>query len=266
MKSFREYLTESVGSSGLEYELKIYNLMTDAIQQGISSLHLGSKPAAGFSNVGAGDIEATLHGKPFNIEIKSSPKDQMGGGSFRYDMHTKKFTPVKEMDPDDLSLLMDTAQDKIAAIDDYINAAHQIEPVEYHKSIDGIPLKISKKGRDELKAKGLLAKINSKSITNVGFINRHYNKKGVYYIQIGGAGLFYLGSNPLNLPVPALAGDIHIEMRLAYSGSKVNFPTTPPTDARTAGLRLQARLITKGKSPYTLDDIDSINQLFKDIA
>ena len=76
----------------------------------------------------------------------------------------------------------------------------------------------------------------------------------MYYIQIGGSGLFYMGKNPFNLPVPELSAKFRIEMRLGYSGTKSTFPTTPPTEARGAGLRLQGRMLTKVKSPYSLDN------------
>ena len=245
------------GQKGLDYELKIYK----AIQQsGVDFFTPGSKPSAGFSNVGAGDIEGTLNGKPFNIEVKLSPDDQMGGGSFIYDMRSKKFTAAKKMDPADESLLLAAVQDKTKALDNYIQAARKLDPVKYHKDISGIPIKVSKAGRDELKAKGLLKDINTKVITDARFIEKHYNKKGVYYIQIGGAGLFYLGRNIYNLPVPRLKGEIQVEIRLAYSGTKGKFPDG--TETRTAGLRFQGRLRTKGKSNHTIDTVKGIQKLF----
>ena len=184
MKTFEE-LYETIGSAGLAYELKVHTAMKTAK---IPTLNSGDKPGAGFSNVGAGDIEASYNGKPFNIEIKASPNDQMGGGSFRYDMATGIFTPAREIDPEDLDLLMAAAKEKVSDINNYIKAARQIEPKDYHKSIAGIPLKISVEGRAKLKSDGLLAKINKNTKTSTNFIIRHYNKKGVYYIQVGGAG------------------------------------------------------------------------------
>jgi len=259
MQKFLEYVNESVGQAGLDYELKIHAAMKSA---NIPGLNAGDKPGAGFSNVGAGDIEASYNGKPFNIEIKASSKDQMGGGSFRYDMATKDFTPAREMDPEDLDLLKAAAVEKIDDIDNYIKAARKLEPVQYHKNISGIPLKVSKEGREELKKSGLLAKINKNTKTSTAFIIKHYNKKGVFYINVGGAGLFYMGKNPLKLPVPELKGEIQVEMRLGYSGGKTSFPTLPPTPARSAGLRLQGRLLTRGKSPYNLDNVEDIKKLF----
>jgi hypothetical protein len=257
MKTFKDIREMVAGQKGLDYELKIYK----AIQQsGVDFFTPGSKPSAGFSNVGAGDIEGTLNGKPFNIEVKLSPDDQMGGGSFIYDMRSKKFTAAKKMDPADESLLLAAVQDKTKALDNYIQAARKLDPVKYHKDISGIPIKVSKAGRDELKAKGLLKDINTKVITDARFIEKHYNKKGVYYIQIGGAGLFYLGRNIYNLPVPRLKGEIQVEIRLAYSGTKGKFPDG--TETRTAGLRFQGRLRTKGKSNHTIDTVKGIQKLF----
>ena len=267
MKSFKvfraesiiEPVTESVGQAGLDYELKVHNAMKAA---NIPGLNAGDKPTAGFSNQGAGDIEASYNSKPFNIEIKASAKDQMGGGSFQYDFATKQFTPVKEMNPEDLELMLAAAKEKVNDLDNYIIAARKLEPVQFHKNISGVPIKVSKAGRDILKKDGLLAKINKNVSTSASFIIRHYNKKGVYYIQIGGAGLFYMGKNPFNLPVPELNAEIQIEMRLGFGGGKLSFPTNPPIEARSAGLRLQGRLLTKSKSPYTLDKVEDVKTLF----
>lgn len=259
MKSFKKYLEEKMvaGQRGLDYELKIYKAI---INSGVDFFKPGSKPAAGFSSVGAGDIEGKLKGKPFNIEVKLSADDQMGGGSFAYDMRTKKFKSAKPIDPADEELLLAAVQQKTNALDNYIMAARQLEPVKYHKDIDGIPIKVAKSGRDILKSKGLLKDINTKVITDASFIEKHYNKKGVYYIQIGGAGLFYLGKNPFNLPIPRLQGEIQVEIRLAYAGTKGTFPDG--TETRTAGLRFQGRLRAKGKSPHTIDTVEGIQKLF----
>lgn len=247
------------GQGGLDYEYKVFNAVKAA---NVPYLNEGDKPTAGFSNQGAGDLEASYKDQPFNIEIKASAKDQMGGGSFQYDYATKTFAPTKEMDAEDLDLLLAACKEKSPALDRYIEAARNLGPVQYHKDISGVPIKVSKVGREELKKRGLLADINKNVKTDAGFIIKHYNKKGVYYIQIGGSGLFYMGKNPLNLPVPELKADIQIEMRLGFGGGKLSFPTNPPTPARSAGLRVQGRLLTKGKSPYTLDSVEDVQKLF----
>jgi len=250
----------TIGTEGLKYELKVY----DAIKKAdVFMLEPGDKPGAGFSNVGAGDIEGKYFGKPFNIEIKLSSDDQMGGSSFRYDMPSKKFTPVKQMDASDLDLLLSAVKDKTKDIDAYIKASHKLPPVSYHKKNTGIPITVSKEGRDILKNQGLLKNINTKVKTTAQFIEKHYNKKGVYYIQVGGAGLFYLGRNPFNLPIPRLNGEIDIEIRLAFSGSVGRFPDG--TETRSAGLRFQGRMKTKNTSPHSLDSVDGVRTLFNEV-
>lgn len=259
MLDFKYYLEEKMmaGQRGLDYELQIYNAIK---QSSINYFTPGDKPAAGFSNQGAGDIEGKLNKKAFNIEVKLSADDQMGGTSFRYDYNTKKFTAVNTIDPDTEIMLMGAAQERVKALDAYIEAARKLDPVEHHKNISGVPIKVSKKGRDELKTKGLLKAINTKVITDASYIAKHYNKKGVFYIQIGGAGLFYMGRNIHRLPVPKLAGEIQVEVRLGYSGSKTSLPDG--TEARSAGLRLIGRLKAKGKSPHSIDSVEGIEKLF----
>ena len=58
----------------------------------------------------------------------------MGGGSFRYDFATKQFTPVSQIDPEDLDLMLAAAKEKSGDLDNYIKAARQLDPVEFHKN------------------------------------------------------------------------------------------------------------------------------------
>ncbi len=93
---------------------------------------------------------------------------------------------------------------------------------------------------------------------NTKFIIDHYKDKGIHYMQIGGAGLFYLDQNPANLPVPKLDGEIEIELRAGRSGSSLNADGT----RRVSGLlRAQARLKFKGWSPITLDSQIGIEKI-----
>lgn len=100
--------------------------------------------------------------------------------------------------------------------------------------------------------------VNVKIKNTVDFIAKHYAKKGIFYIQIGGAGLFYLAGNPANLPIPQLSGDINIEIRSARSGAKM---LKSGIEVVGGGIRVQARLKTKGKSPYTADDVASLKAM-----
>lgn len=263
IKLFEEFLNESVGQKGLDYEVKIHSALNSA---GIDDLDTGEKPGAGFSNQGAGDLELKLGGKPFNVEVKLDAGAQMGGTSFRYDSKAKTLEAVSKKIPKSVAqTLISIAQSKAKDIDNYIqaaNALHKAMGIEY--VADGVPIKVAVDVRNKLKSKGFLKKINiTKSIPNK-FIIDHYNKKGVNYINIGGSGLFYIGDNPLGLPVPKFDPEIVVELRLAFSGGKVSFNVKgKEIPARNAGFRAQARLKKfKDQSPYNLDDPESIKQMF----
>ncbi len=265
MITFKEFmLLETVAISGLEYEKKVYNVIKSVIEkEKIINLELISDEPSGFSSVGSGDIQCLYKGKPLNIEIKKSLNDQMGGTSVKYNLNTKKFEIVDKNISEDLKeLILYAVEQKRKDIDNYLNAAKKEKPIEFHKKINGIPFTIAKKTREKLKNDGLLAKINTIIKSDISFIKDHYNKKNVFYINIGGAGLFYMGSNPLNLDIEELTGEIDIEIRIGFSGTKKTFPTNPPTDARSANLRVQGRLKTKNKSKYNLDNEADIIKLF----
>lgn len=267
IKLFENFIIESVGEQGLEYEKKIHDALNAA---GIDGLDTGDKPGAGFSNQGAGDLELKLNGKAFNVEVKLDSSAQMGGTSFKYDYKTGQFTPNKELPAEILGMMMKAIKSKEGDIRAYIEAANQLHAASNPKvdyKADGIPIKVSVKVRDILKSKGFLKKINVAIPAGMDFLIKHYNDKGVYYINIGGKGLFYVGKNPLGLPVPPLKGQMQIEIRLAFAGGKVQFNTEPkPTPARNASIRAQARLLKfKGQSPYNLDDVESIKKVFDDM-
>ena len=58
-----------------------------------------------------------------------------------------------------------------------------------------------------------------------------YGAKDIYYIQIGGKGLYYMAENPANLPVPQFTGEINVEMRPRASGK----PKTKDAEGNTRG-------------------------------
>ena len=251
-------VNESVGDQGLQYELSVYNAI---IQSKVSGLSPGGKPTAGYSNQGAGDIEATYNGMPFNIEIKLNSKAQMGGGQLIYDRAEETITPhpnmMAKVDPADVEMILDAAKAKIPAVNSYID-----ELMFRGVDAQGFPQGgISTKIRDSMTNDGLSRAVNTVVKGSTRYIIDHYNKKGVYYIQIGGAGLFYLGTNPFKLPVPPFEGDAQIEMRIKYAGATPNSQGVKSPNRRAEWVAI-GRLVTKVKSSYSLDDVGSIKSLF----
>lgn len=264
MQSFKDYLFESVGARGLAYEKKVYDAMKSA---GIVGLDAGSKPGAGFSNQGAGDIEAIYNGKPFNIEIKLDKNAQMGGTSIRIDVENDVQTLVKPdaVDEDAIPFFIEAAKKQGDALKEWVNFIRQQEPVAFHQSTPyTIPFgSVTKEAWSAAQKAGYLAKMNTiQSFDSARTIAKAYNRKNVYYIQIGKAGLFYLGSNPLNLDVPEYNGTVNIEFRLGPSGSKKRKFEGEDLRVVGAGYRCQGRLKTGVKSKYSLDNPEDIKKLF----
>jgi hypothetical protein len=252
-------LDESVGDKGLQYELQVYHAIMSSKIPGLSP---GDKPAAGYSNQGAGDIEATYNGNPFNIEIKLDRKAQMGGGQLIYDRSSSVINPHPNMlaktDPDDIGMILDAAKSKMHAIDNYIDEL-TVRGVEAY----GFPASVPKEVRDQMTADGFSKPVNTVVTGSTRYIVDHYNKKGVYYIQIGGAGLFYLGKNPLGLPVPPFEGDARIELRIKYAGATPNSQGVKSSNRRAEWVAI-GRLMTSVKSSYSLDNPKSIQEMFSE--
>lgn len=248
------------GIGGIEYEKQILTVLTPFQKQGI--LRILNDSSAGFSAHGS-DLELELHSIPFNVEVKKDLTAQMGGGIIDYDLESNKLTPKGHLLATDALILeeiLQLAETKTPAIKEYINYIKALDPkFDQYNANAGVPIKAHVKHRDQAKKAGLLKAINGIISTDTSFMEAHYNAKNTYYIQIGKAGLFYMGSNPNDLPVPRLQANINVEFRLGYSGTKHGEDKT----YRAANLRAQARIKSKLSSPYTLDDPKSVKKLLE---
>lgn len=151
---------------------------------------------------------------------------------------------------------MDTGK----ALREFVDFIKTQAPIDLHNKVSGFPMSVGKDAWELAVKKGLLVPLNRKVKLDTTFIANHYKKKDCFYIQIGGAGLFYLSGNPLNLPIPKLTGEIDIEVRAARSGSKPN--ATYKMHTVGGSIRAQARLKTRSRSPYSLDNPDHVLILF----
>ena len=195
------------------------------------------------------DADFCIDGVRYLVEGKKDTGAQMGGTSARY--IDGKFNVASD------AVDADTQEMIIEAL------SQRVEPIEAmldRLGAEQFPTSCTKDSWTAAKKEGYLKPINAKIRKDTDFIINHYKKKGIDYIQIGGAGLFYMNENPANLPIPKLDGEIDIELRAGRSGSKVNAQGV----AMVGGsLRAQGRLKFKGASPYTLDDPESIKGLLK---
>lgn len=248
-------LNEKSGEGGAEYETIVFNAIKAAGASG-RMMH-----TAGF-DASLPDADITINGSIYNIEVKMNGNAQMGGGSIG--MKNGEFfaagKDIEAMEP--IAQSLNSSPDAPQLIDSiekfclFLNRKGK----GVGKPVDGFPMSgfSTAAWKDAVEA-GLLVPINRKLESSVGFISKHYASKGTSYIQIGGQGLFSLLENPANLPIPKLSGSVVLEVRAARAGSGGR-PTS------SAGIRVQPRLKISEKSPYTLDDPESIRNLLNAVS
>ena len=246
-ETIRLLLTEKASLGGSSYEQLVFDSIKAAGASG-KMTH-----TAGF-DANLPDADITVNGEVYNVEVKMDATAQMGGGSVAYrdgqfqatGHDSEAMQPVaQELNDSPTAVDLASAIDKLAK---FLSRGAG-------KKITGFPMTgFLKTSWDKAVKAGLLVPINTKIESSIDFIASHYAKKGTHYIQIGGSGLFFLSDNPADLPVPKLTGSVLLEIRAARAGSG-GHPTAG------AGLRVQPRLKITGKSPYTLDDPESIKAM-----
>lgn len=208
------------------------------------------------------DLALDIDGKLLDIEIKKSGA-QMGETSFRFDPWTG-FEPVDDsLDSDFIELIEQNALYPLReSLLDLLTFFQKCGPGEFHSEVVRIPFRVTKDAWLAAKNSGLLTPINKIIPFHTKLITDHYNKKGrgCFYIQIEGKGLFYMGGNPFDLPIPALEGTINAEIRLKRAGSKINKSINEKVASAT--LIAAGRLTCNIKSPYSLDNANDFKMLF----
>lgn len=271
MKANEFFTFEGVGQAGVEYENRVAKSISDAQVPG---LELTKSGGAAFSAADIADIEATLNGNPFYIECKSASTDTMGSFIMTYDKPSGQFIPSKKalekVEPEDMDIVMSALTDRKTAIDTYLDEIAKREPVELHKlALGGLPFVAEYQTKEKMKAEGYQRAIQQMVVSSSNFISNLYNSKDVYYIQVGGAGLFYMGTDVLGLGVPKFEGEVKVEIRFKPAGDPTGAVSRRASgivgeeiQARKIDLVCGGKIFTKSKSPYTLDDPESIRTLF----
>lgn len=249
-----DVLQEAASSGGFAYEGTVIKALKRAGVQGNMTGGAGASAAAP-------DADFNVFGTIYPVEVKLDSRAQMGGSSVRYARGAKSISLVKELEPETAITLIKAVKGKKSQLDALLTFLLSQEPNEINSRATKFPCSVTKDAWTLASKNNLLVNVKLNSTT--GFIERHYAKKGVHYIQIGGAGLFHLKKNPANLPVPRLDGEIQIEIRSARSGSK---KLSSGFRVVGGGIRVQGRLKTKNISPYTLDDPKSILEMLKHMA
>lgn len=255
----------AVGAGGLDYEGRVLQAVRQAIPKFKKYIEIDDEhETAGFSNVGV-DLELLVAGKPFHVEIKMNTKAQMGGTSMLIDLKndTMRLKKSDDIDPELQELFFAGTKAKLNDFRKVIAFFRKNSPPAFQKKLkDAIPCgAVPAEVWDKAVAAGYMQRLAIKvPLKDVNWVANHYNKKGVYYIQIGGAGLFYLNKNPLKLPIPKFESLLDIEMEFRRGGGATK------TGKSSGGYRVQGRLrAMKTKSPMTLEDPAHVAEVFQTI-
>lgn len=230
-----------MSNKGFEYEEHILGLMT---KNGFVSKEYLNQKSAGSDNAQP-DMTLFLNGQNVNLEIKKSLNSQAGGTSLKYNQGN--FYPVKSIEGVCLDTMHNLLSTKVKSIEDFL---------DFHKA-NTFPFSSTKKRWKESVAKGLLKKINCKIECDSSFIESHYDRKNTYYIHIGNKGLYYMTKDIANLGVPKFDANVCLEIRATRNGSRLN---TSGVRVCSGALRIQARIKNIKESPFSLENIDSIER------
>ena len=212
----------------------------------------------------APDTELSRTADPTSItglEVKNKATDTMGGTSLRFQNGEISDTPVKPVDA--FGMVLPKIKERITApVLDYISRANELilaynheHPEWKYEAICGFPAKIPVAVRIQLRRDGLQRRVQSFYQFDMEPWKSFYRSKGNSYIQIGDKGLFHLGENPWNLPVPELKGSISFEVRLYAAGTRGR----PYARVEIA---LKFKRLNCDISPYNLNDVKHIATLF----
>ena len=87
--------------------------------------------------------------------------------------------------------------------------------------------------------------LDSKNVEMKKNIWDYYNSKNTFYIQVGGFGLYHMGNNPANLPIPPL--NVNAKLRIRTKTGK-SFPFY--------SYRFTTALLVQGKPMKSTMDLD----------
>jgi len=242
-------------NKGMLYEKKTYNCLRDNVPSSVRVL----KQAGGHGRDAC--VEHSICPNDVGFEMKRNVGDTMGGTSLRYSNNNLLDTPVRRVDgfymifPVIQARIIEPIREYLCRANELIVIRNMHSPDKY-EPITEFPARIPVNVRERLMLEGFQNKIQSMYPYDIENWKAFYRDKGNSYIQIGGKGLFHLGENPLNLPVPEINGSICLEVRLYPRGAEGK-----------PYVRVEIALKFKGlicnTSPYSLDNKNDVVKIFK---
>lgn len=186
------------------------------------------------------DCEIVIKDKTYYVEIKHSVAKDFGQIPLHYDTRQKWFFSEKTSVPELVEKFV-----KIGVLKK-INRMWSLAGPPRKFTIPKENFKLKDRDYDKRKFREIFVDIP------LGSVAEYYNSKDVYYIQIGGYGLYYLGKNPLKLSIPEF--DVPLQLRARFK------PKDNVTYSFMCAIQMK-KGSTLEKSNLSLDDKDHLKYL-----
>ena len=239
-------------SKGFAYE----NVIIDKLDKVKIPGFKVSKEAGG-NKVGVPDFASSIHDAKFDVEVKLE-KAQYSSVTLRHRNQKTSFSKDKGY-TFTKRLQEDLINKSKKALSDYRKRAGELgADLELYDKTGKLPMEIYK----TLQTEGLQKNITKSTNFNQDIISELYSKKipPTNYIQIKNKGLFFMGKNPLNLPIPEFKADVNVTLRVSR-GSRT---TMDGVEMTTMDLRiLPDKLTGLSESKYSLDNVSEIKSLME---
>jgi len=201
---------------GIAYEKFIKKVISSSNNKDIKVRLIGNKPGKG------GDILLTLGNTKIQIELKLNDNAQIGSFTANYDNNTLIFSKPEISNSVGVDAMYKELNSK--AYKDKIKEYNNIglkyaEDNGYRAEIKNGKLYASQEVFDFLVVDKHLSKLNFQVDSDQSIIEDLYNKEGVYYIDFGNKGLFYLGEDVNGLGVPQLKAEVMLYARMTRSSA-----------------------------------------------
>ena len=189
-------------NKGFAYELEIYQTLKSA---NLTPPNFSPPRPGGHGPDGM----FMFHGTPHSLEIKLDLKADYGQGTLKYSNGYWSLSSTNT----DAALEMKELLIGIGA-EQFVNDKWSMHGVPNKGTVPSRNFTPQHVSDDYKRFKNEFLTVPS------NILHDYYGRKGVYYIQIGGYGLYYMQDNPAKLPIPQFNPKMRLRIRVKRGGSK----------------------------------------------
>ena len=189
------------GQQGFLYEGRVFNKLKSK-----NLVPPGVKPAG--ANPNAPDAVFLFNNQPHNLEVKLDLATDFGQGTLNYKDGSWELGGADTKEAVEMRKILTT----VGAVK-FANTSWGYQGAPNKGTVDNKDITEEMVRDDYRRFTDKFLSVPLSSLYN------YYAAKDTYCIQIGGYGMYYMASNPANLPVPKFNGALRLRIRLKRGGS-----------------------------------------------